>query len=334
MSGCWTGCVLSVSAVYKVQVTPCPPTIHIQVQVCHALCSVILLADNQMNMVEKIHSICCLIFTLLKLSVGNVGHGLESMDDVEDDLQLNLPVELHEGLVVTVIKRPDKCIRQASRGDILTVHYTGRFNDQHGEVFDTSLKEGWPPYKFQLGAGRVIQGYERGAPGMCRGETRTFQVPPSLAYGERGVPGKIPGNSTLHFTVECLSIADGELEAPSPPTPSREKVTTKVYQFMSKRKFYTKAEQETLKVKQAERLKTWVTIFFKKSLSNSKTLLVNSFPQNNALFMVKNALFSEKKLNFWSEIKNVSKVSTYVKRIIENCHKRLLKSQKSIIFCY
>ena len=179
-----------------------------------------------MNMVEKIRSICCLIVTLLKLSVGNNGHGPESMEDVEDDLQLNLPVELHEGLVVTVIKRPDKCIRQASRGDILTVHYTGRFNDQHGEVFDTSLKEGWPPYKFQLGAGRVIQGYERGAPGMCRGETRTFQVPPSLAYGERGVPGKIPGNSTLHFTVECLSIADGELEAPSPPTPPREKVTT------------------------------------------------------------------------------------------------------------
>ena len=304
MSGCWTGCVLSVSAVYKVQVTPCPPTIHIQVQVCHALCSVILLADNKMNMVEKIHSICCLIFTLLKLSVGNNGHGPESMEDVEDDLQLNLPVELHEGLVVTVIKRPDKCIRQASRGDILTVHYTGRFNDQHGEVFDTSLKEGWPPYKFQLGAGRVIQGYERGAPGMCRGETRTFQVPPSLAYGERGVPGKIPGNSTLHFTVECLSIADGELEAPSPPTPSREKVTTKVYQFMSKRKFYTKAEQETLKVKQAERLKTWVTIFFQKSLSNSKTLLVNKvFPKTMLYLWSKLLYFHKKNLIFGQKLK-------------------------------
>ena len=47
----------------------------------------------------------------------------------------------------------------------------------------------------------------------------------------------------------------------------------KVYQFMSKRKFYTKAEQETLKVKQAERLKTWVTIFFPKILIKFKDII-------------------------------------------------------------
>merc|ERR1711923_339541 len=177
------------------------------------------------NMEAKICYIYWLVtIVLVKITVANIGHGHESMEDVEDDVEINSPVELLEGLVVTVIKKPDKCIRQATRGDLLTVHYTGRFGDQNGEVFDTSLKEGWPPYKFQLGSGRVIQGYERGAPGMCKGEMRTFKVPPSLAYGERGVPGKIPGNSTLHFTVECLSIADGELIAPDPPAPPREKV--------------------------------------------------------------------------------------------------------------
>ena len=176
-------------------------------------------------MVEKICLIWCLvIIVFVKISVANIGHGNESMEDVEEDIEINTPVELHDGLIVTILKKPDKCIRQATRGDLLTVHYTGRFGDQNGEVFDTSHKEGWPPYKFQLGAGRVIQGYGRGAPGMCKGEMRTFQVPPSLAYGERGVPGKIPGNSTLHFTVECLSIADGELTAPDPPATPREKV--------------------------------------------------------------------------------------------------------------
>ena len=82
----------------------------------------------------------------------------------------------------------------------------------------------------------------------------------------------------------------------------------KVYQFMSKRKFYTKAEQETLKVKQAERLQTWVTIFFQKSLSYSKTLLVNKvFPKTMLYLWSKLLYFHKKKLNFWSEIKNVSK---------------------------
>ena len=95
--------------------------------------------------------------------------------------------------------------------------------------------------RFQLGAGRVIGGYERGVPGMCRGEVRTLLVPPGLAYGERGVPGTIPPgrahyltsiichlyiyyvstnistDATLHFTVELLSIADGQLPPPPPP---------------------------------------------------------------------------------------------------------------------
>ena len=108
---------------------------------------------------------------------------------------------------------------QATPGDNLKVHYTGRLTDGAGEIFDTSLKEGFPPYAFQLGVGRVIEGYDKGVPGMCKGETRTLLVPPSMAYGERGVPGTIPGGATLHFTVELRSILDGEL-----PPPPREKV--------------------------------------------------------------------------------------------------------------
>ena len=107
---------------------------------------------------------------------------------------------------------------QATNGDHLSVHYTGRLNDGEGEIFDSSLTKRIP-YHFQLGVGQVIQGYEKGVPGMCKGETRTLLVPASMGYGERGVPGTIPGGATLHFTVELLKIQDGEL-----PPPAREKV--------------------------------------------------------------------------------------------------------------
>ena len=149
---------------------------------------------------------------------------VETMEEVEE-VTVAHPVRLAGGLVVTALKRPEKCVREATPGDRLTVHYTGRFDDADGEVFDTNLKPGKPPYRFQLGAGRVIQGYERGVPGMCKGEVRTLQVPPAMAYGEHGVPGKIPGNSTLHFTVELLSIEDGVL--PPPPPPPKQKVYNK-----------------------------------------------------------------------------------------------------------
>ena len=103
-------------------------------------------------------------------------------------------------------------------GDNLSVHYTGRLTDGEGHIFDTSLKKR-VPYNFQLGVGRVIEGYEKGVPGMCKGETRTLLVPPAMGYGERGVPGTIPGGATLHFTVELLTISDGEL-----PPAAREKM--------------------------------------------------------------------------------------------------------------
>ncbi len=57
---------------------------------------------------------------------------------------------------------------------------------------------------------QAIQGYEQGLVGMCKGEKRSLLVPPSLAYGERGVPGVIPGGATLHFQVELVKLIEGE----------------------------------------------------------------------------------------------------------------------------
>ena len=63
-------------------------------------------------------------------------------------------------------------------------------------------------------------GYDIGVPGMCEGEIRTLTVPPRFAYGDEGVPPKIPGGATLHFTVELVKvIKTGESRDPNSNIP-------------------------------------------------------------------------------------------------------------------
>ncbi len=92
----------------------------------------------------------------------------------------------------------------ATAGDNVLVHYTGWLTD--GSKFDSSLDRG-QPFSFQLGAGRVIAGWDQGVAGMKVGGSRRLTIPPELAYGDRAVGGGlIPANSTLVFEVELLGI--------------------------------------------------------------------------------------------------------------------------------
>ncbi len=92
----------------------------------------------------------------------------------------------------------------AAAGDNVLVHYTGWLTD--GSKFDSSLDRG-QPFGFQLGAGRVIAGWDQGVAGMKVGGSRRLTIPPELAYGDRAVGGGlIPANSTLIFEVELLGI--------------------------------------------------------------------------------------------------------------------------------
>jgi len=90
----------------------------------------------------------------------------------------------------------------AVKGQTVSVHYTGWLTD--GEKFDSS-KDRNDPFQFQLGAGRVIRGWDEGVQGMKVGGTRVLTIPAAMGYGARGAGGVIPPNATLVFEVELLA---------------------------------------------------------------------------------------------------------------------------------
>ena len=88
-----------------------------------------------------------------------------------------------------------------SAGNHVSVHYIGQL--LNGQQFDANLP-GSEPLVFQIGAHRVIPGWEEGVNGMRVGGRRQLIIPPALGYGSHGT-GPIPPNATLVFTIEVLS---------------------------------------------------------------------------------------------------------------------------------
>lgn len=104
------------------------------------------------------------------------------------------------GLVITVVEEAKN--PGAMPGDIVWMHYTGKLST--GEQFDSSV--GQKPFKFTLGKGEVIKGWDEGIVGMKVGEKRNLVIPPDLGYGPNARP-KIPANSTLVFDIEMVGFA-------------------------------------------------------------------------------------------------------------------------------
>ena len=92
---------------------------------------------------------------------------------------------------------------EAIVGKKVTVNYKGTLTN--GEQFDSSYERG-QPFSFVLGEGAVNQGWDEGVPGMKTGGKRKLTIPSSMAYGDGGIPGAIPGGATLIFEVELLSV--------------------------------------------------------------------------------------------------------------------------------
>jgi FKBP-type peptidyl-prolyl cis-trans isomerase len=97
-----------------------------------------------------------------------------------------------------------------AQGQAAVVHYTGWLYDaaaadQKGKEFDSSRQRG-VPFRFPVGAGKVIAGWDQGVVGMQVGGQRRLTIPAYLGYGDRGGGGVIPPNATLLFDVELLAI--------------------------------------------------------------------------------------------------------------------------------
>lgn len=93
---------------------------------------------------------------------------------------------------------------EAKRGDEVTVQYVG-VSYKSGKEFDASWDR-HEPFSFQLGAGMVIPGWDKGVEGMKVGGRRELIIPPDLAYGAEGAPPAIAPNETLIFVIDLLKV--------------------------------------------------------------------------------------------------------------------------------
>ena len=92
----------------------------------------------------------------------------------------------------------------AEPGKQVSVQYVG-VSAANGRQFDASWDRG-EPFQFQLGAGSVIPGWDKGVAGMKVGGRRQLVIPPDLAYGPQGSPPTIGPNETLVFVIDLLGV--------------------------------------------------------------------------------------------------------------------------------
>ncbi len=85
--------------------------------------------------------------------------------------------------------------------DNVNVHYHGWLDN--GKTFDSSYNR-QEPISFPLN--RVISGWTEGMQLVGAGGMIELEIPPGLAYGDRGAGAAVPPKATLHFLVELLKV--------------------------------------------------------------------------------------------------------------------------------
>jgi peptidylprolyl isomerase len=93
---------------------------------------------------------------------------------------------------------------EATAGTTVSVHYVG-VAFRSGEEFDASWNRG-EPFRFKLGKGQVIPGWDQGVAGMRVGGRRQLTIPSAMAYGARGAGGVIEPHEPLVFVVDLLAV--------------------------------------------------------------------------------------------------------------------------------
>lgn len=106
-------------------------------------------------------------------------------------------VKLPSGVAFVVVQEGED--EKPASADKVSVTYVGKLSD--GNIFDQT-EDG--PVTFDVSG--VVPGFSDGLQQMRPGGTYRIAIPASLAYGPNGIPGAIPGNAALDFTVTLLSV--------------------------------------------------------------------------------------------------------------------------------
>ncbi|CAN1265217.1 Peptidyl-prolyl cis-trans isomerase FKBP53 [Linum perenne] len=125
-----------------------------------------------------------------------------SIDEKQSPSKYSKERKFPSGLVVEDLALGKPNAKKASPGSQVSVRYIGKLQ-KNGKIFDSNV--GKFPFKFKLGAGQVIKGWDVGVNGMRVGDKRKLTIPPSMGYGQQRA-GSIPPNSWLVFDVEMVNV--------------------------------------------------------------------------------------------------------------------------------
>ncbi|CAN5670931.1 FKBP-type peptidyl-prolyl cis-trans isomerase [soil metagenome] len=162
----------------------------------------------------KIFAICASVILLSIITSGPVarsqtkkrvpsGRRTRAVKPVSPTAKSSSVTTTLSGLTCVITRRSNG--RHPRTGETVVVNYTGLLSN--GVKFDSSLDRG-QPFKFKLGEGRVIKGWDEGIEKLRVGEQATLVIPPRLGYGARGSGEVIPPDSTLIFVVELIGIEE------------------------------------------------------------------------------------------------------------------------------
>src|SRR5687767_5305730 len=150
-----------------------------------------------------------MILVLLATTTGPLAHGQTTKRRVPTRgkrikaLSTPAMTKTPSGLIYVLTRRSSGRLPRA--GETVVVNYTGLLGS--GVKFDSSLDAG-QTFKFKLGAGRVIKGWDEGIAKLRVGEQATLIIPPHLGYGAQGAGGVIPPDATLIFIVELIGVEE------------------------------------------------------------------------------------------------------------------------------
>lgn len=126
----------------------------------------------------------------------------QEIEEKESEAKSSQVRTFPNGLVIEELAMGKPDGKRASPGKQVSVHYIGKLKN-NGKIFDSNV--GRAPFKFRLGIGQVIKGWDVGVNGMRIGDKRRLTIPPSMGYGAQRA-GKIPQNSWLVFDVELVDV--------------------------------------------------------------------------------------------------------------------------------